>query len=132
VKFYIEGGYYDSLEDIARLLLLAAKGNATKAGIAFRRAAKKGVYAGPRAFPAAIKKGEKYRTSYDMLFLAARKLQLRARAKGKRWRDFTAIKKLAGPSWRTLYRKYQRRGLTLKQIALLYADYISDKTALTF
>jgi hypothetical protein len=121
VKFFVEGGYYDSLEDIARLLLLAAEGNAAKAGIALRRAVKRGAYAGP-----------KRRTSDDMLLLAARKIQLQARAKRKRCSDFTAIKKLAGPGWRTLYRKYQKRGLTLKQIALLYADHVSDKTTPTF
>jgi hypothetical protein len=121
VKFFVEGGYYDDLEGIARLLLLAADGNAAKASIALRRAIKKGVYAGP-----------KRRTSDDMLLLAARKIQLQARAKRKQCSDFTAIKKLAGPGWRTLYRKYQKRRQTLRQIALLYADHVSDKPAPTF
>jgi hypothetical protein len=121
VKFFVQGGYYDDLEDIARLLLLAAEGNAAKAAIALRRAIKKGAYAGP-----------KRRTSDDMLFLAARKIQLQARARKKPCSDYTAIRKLAGPGWRTLYRKYQKRGLTLEQIAFLYVDHISDKTTLTF
>jgi hypothetical protein len=124
-RYYVREGLYDSLEDVARLLLLAADADPAKAEVKAKRALqaaiKKGAYAGP-----------KRRTSDDMLFLAARKLQLQARAKKKRCGDFTAIKKVGGRGWRTLYRKYERRGLTLKQIALLYADHISDKTTPTF
>jgi len=117
-QFCVLGGNY-SLGDIARILLLAA-GSETTAN---------------RALRAAIKQNRrplKRRANDDMLFLAARKIQLQLRAKGKRCSDFTAIKKLEGAGWRTLYRKYEKRGLSLKQIALLYVDYIGDKTTLTF
>jgi hypothetical protein len=118
--FCILGGYY-SLEDIARLLLLAADGSDVRAGRALRVAIKKGAFA-----------KLKHSASDDMMFLAARKIQLQLRAKRKRCSDFTAIRTVAGRSWRTLYREYQQRGQSLKQIARLYADSISDKTTPTF
>jgi hypothetical protein len=127
-KIHING-YYDSPEDVARLLLLACDGNPFRAQIALRRAIKKGAYAGKKHGASA---SQLFLTSDEQLFLVARKIQLQLREKGKRCGDFTAIKKLAGRNWRTLWRKYQRRGQTLKQIALSYADYISDKTAPTF
>jgi hypothetical protein len=119
MKFYIPGGSYDSLEGVARLLLLAAKGNPARAQIALRRAIKAGVY-NP--------------VSDDQLFLAARQIQVQSLAKGKRCRDFTAIQKVAPNGWRTLWRKYQQRRprKTLEQIARLYAPYFSDKTTPTF
>src|SRR5262245_55036447 len=103
MKFFVQGGYYDTLEDVARLLLLAARGNQARANLALRRAIKAGVYT----------KLKKARATDDMLFLAARKIQLKRRAAGKPCSDFTAIKE-TGRSWRTLYRKYEKRGQTLK------------------
>jgi hypothetical protein len=123
VKVLIREGLY-SPEQIADLLLLSVwNPYASEPHEDFRRApfrARKVLLNRP--------KRPKPRTSESMMYLAAYDYQQKARSKGKRCADQTALKKVWGGGGRSLWDKLNAQGQTLEQVVLA----ISENTGVKF